>query len=117
MPIRYLSTNNEYEGEFSRYQVLRVIENEGLTYLETFNQVEIPTSDSDTYHIVTHKEVNRLDMIANTYYSDARLWWVIAIANNMIDPFIVNEGVMLRVPSMVTVNQIFSNNSRARSYL
>lgn len=107
MSIRYLSQNNEYD-KTSRYQVLRVISEDTstgpATYLETYNQIEIPISEDDSYHIVTHAEVNRLDIIANTYYERPDFWWAIALANNFIDPFIVQEGVMLRIPSTLTLN-------------
>lgn len=104
MPVRYLNKNNEFDMT-SRYQVLRVIADED-TYLETYNQLTVPESDDDNYHVVTHKEVNRLDIIANDYYGRPDFWWAIALANNFIDPFIVQEGVMLRIPSTITLNSI-----------
>lgn len=101
MSLNYLRTNNEFE-EASRYQVLRVIE-EDETYLETFNQIKIPVTSNDTYHIVRHDEVNRLDIIAQRNYSNFKFWWAIALANDFIDPFTVNEGVMLRIPALSTL--------------
>lgn len=103
MSLNYLSVNNEFEN-VSRYQILRVIEEGKDTYLETYNQVKVPVSDEDSYHVVTHAEVNRLDLIANDYYGVPEFWWMIALANNLIDPFIINEGVMLRIPSLITMN-------------
>lgn len=103
MSLNYLPVNNEFEN-VSRYQILRVIEEGKDTYLETYNQVKVPVSDEDSYHVVTHAEVNRLDLIANDYYGVPEFWWMIALANNLIDPFIVNEGVMLRIPSLITMN-------------
>lgn len=101
--VRYLDSNREY-NQVSRYGVLRVIEDQGQTYLETYNQKFVPKSDEDTYHIVEHREVNRLDMISESHYGTPDYWWAIALANNMIDPFVVSEGVMLRIPSMTTLN-------------
>lgn len=104
MSVRYLDKNNEFDLT-SRYQVLRVISDDS-TYLETYNQVVVPESEDDSYHIVTHREVNRLDIISNDYYGRPDFWWAIALANNFIDPFIVQEGVMLRIPSTITLNSI-----------
>lgn len=103
--IRYLSENNEY-NQTSRYQVLRAISEttNPAIYLETYNQIEIPVSEDDSYHVVTHAEVNRLDIISNTYYGRPDFWWAIALANNFIDPFVVQEGVMIRIPSTLTLN-------------
>lgn len=105
--ITYLK-NQEYD-KTSRYQVLRLIEDpeeselKPSSYLETQNQRVVRKSDNDQYHIVTHAEVNRLDLIADKYYGDASFWWAIALANEYIDPFIVNEGTMVRIPSMYTL--------------
>lgn len=98
----YERDNNEYK-ETSRYQVLRVINIFVNRYLETYNDLKIPESDNDRYHVVKNKEVGRLDMIANEYYNDPSLWWAIALANGFIDPFIVNEGDLIRIPSRVTL--------------
>jgi len=43
---------------------------------------------------------DRLDLLANKYYGDRTLWWVIAVANNINDAsFYVKEGLQLRIPS------------------
>lgn len=105
--MRYLDQNREYK-EISRYSVLRVVEDQGQTYLETYNQRFVPLSDEDAYHVVTHSEVNRLDLISNNHYGTPDYWWAIALANNMIDPFIVSEGVMLRLPSLTTLTNPYN---------
>lgn len=100
--INYLSSNNEYES-LSRYSVLRVVEESQDLYLESYNSVEVPVTDQDNYHVVKEKEVNRLDIISNLYYGTPNNWWMIALANNMIDPLVVNKGTMLRIPSLMTI--------------
>lgn len=51
-----------------------------------------------SYHRVTEAQRNRLDMIAYEHYMDARLWWLIAMANEIIDPFFVPPGIILKIP-------------------
>lgn len=71
---------------------------------------KIPKRDDDIYIAV--QTGDRLDTIANQYYGDASLWWVIATANQIHDaPFSLEDGTVLRVPSDVNlvlnlVNQI-----------
>lgn len=105
MSIKYLSENNEYD-KVSRYQILRIVEEGRDQYLETYNQQKVPTSGSDSYHIVTHAEVNRLDIISEKFYGTPDYWWAIALANGFIDPFVVNEGIMVRIPSLITLNEV-----------
>jgi len=66
--------------------------------------IDIPKTPSDTIHTVTSSEVCRLDLIAYKYYNNALLWWVIAQANNIKDPFNdVVLGMQLRIPNMNTL--------------
>lgn len=116
--ISLLDDNNEYTGivPTSRYQVLRVVIEDEDTYLEGYNQLVVPESSDDIYHVVREKEVNRLDIISNEYYQTPYFWWAIALANNFVDPFVVNEGVMLRIPAVATLydprNQILDRTRR-----
>jgi hypothetical protein len=49
-------------------------------------------------HIVT-QQGDRLDSLANQFYDDSSLWWIIATANNIHDSgFSVAPGTILRVP-------------------
>ena len=48
-------------------------------------------------HIVRGDE--RLEVIAHRYYGDEDYWWVIALANRIMDPFQVTVGRRLRIPT------------------
>ena len=41
----------------------------------------------------------RLDSLASVYYGDDELWWVIALANRIMDPFSLTVGMRLRIPA------------------
>lgn len=57
----------------------------------------IPKKDNDIY-IVTQGG-DRLDTLANQFYEDPSLWWIIASANNIHDaPFLLPDGTVLRLP-------------------
>lgn len=101
MKLIYENNNKEY-NKTSRYQILRVIHEDSdmIKYLETYNNVIVPESDDDIYHIVSSSEANRLDIISNKYYNTPTYWWAIALANEYVDPFIINEGDMIRIPSL-----------------
>lgn len=60
---------------------------------------EIPLSVNDIYVITTFGD--RLDLLANQFYNDSTLYWVIAAANpNKIDfgSLFITEGTQLRIP-------------------
>ena len=61
---------------------------------------EVPLSFDDIY-IITKIE-DRLDLLAEQFYKDTSLWWVISIANPGLvkrDSFFVPGGIQLRIPA------------------
>ena len=69
-------------------------------YLPTM-VLNIPLKDSDTF--IFPRYGDRLEMVANIYYGDSNLWWIIAKANSLgkgkmdLDP-----TKKLRVPTDIT---------------
>ena len=58
---------------------------------------EIPLRDDDKY--VVTQTGDRLDTLANQYYNDSTLWWIIASSNNLHTASIgLEDGTVLRVP-------------------
>lgn len=83
----------------SRYHNLNTItDDEEDTYIESFEDISIPLSKNDDYVQITLTEKDRLDLLAYKYYGNALLWWVIALANDIYDPFDVPVGSILRIP-------------------
>lgn len=96
------STPRVYEHT-SRYGKYRQIVDNLDSYVETFNQSIIPPSPDDVFHTVLREQEGRLDIIANIYYSDPSFSWVIALANQLVDPFVVVTGTILRIPSLTSL--------------
>ena len=59
----------------------------------------IPISVSDIYIQITSSD--RLDKLANTFYGDSTLWWIIAMANNNTTKGALypKPGTQLRIPT------------------
>jgi len=75
----------------------------------------IPLSESDVYVITTVGD--RLDSLAYSYYGDATLWWIIAVANNNATKgaLFPIPGTQLRIPTDVnSVLQSFNQFNKAR---
>jgi len=73
----------------------------GITYYP-----EISNNPNDTF--IISSEGDYLDVLANRYYGDPTLWWVIALANNMgKGRMSVEPGKQLRIP--VDINKIISD--------
>lgn len=92
------------QNRTSRYRKLnRLLDNDSNLYVETSEAVKVPKSSTDSFHIVTKKDENRLDLISWQYYGNTLLWWVIAEASDIIDPFDVPRDTVLRIPDKSTI--------------
>lgn len=57
----------------------------------------IPLRNTDTY--VATETGDRFDSLANQFYGNPSLWWIIASANNIHDGSMgVDDGTVLRIP-------------------
>ncbi len=84
----------------SRYTNSEKLQTKGSKkqYLESTIYPIVKASDTDLY-IISEKG-DRLDLLANKYYGDQTMWWIIATANNINDAtFYVEPGIQLRIPT------------------
>jgi hypothetical protein len=83
----------------NRYDRSSILKTEdGKPYYKGKFYPNIPVSETDLYIITTSGD--RLDSLANSYYRDSTLWWVIAAANNNITQGLLFPvpGTQLRIP-------------------
>ena len=60
---------------------------------------KVPKRDTDRYFIA--QEGDRCDNLANRFYKDPDLWWIITIANPdkiRRDSFFIKPGTQIRIP-------------------
>lgn len=83
----------------SRYSLTRrIFDKNNIEYHETYNMKEIPERSEDNYFRIDNTTINRLDLVSYRVYGFSIYWWVIAMANDMIDPFNVPLDTVLRIP-------------------
>ena len=61
---------------------------------------DIPLSDND--QLMMTVVGSRLDVIANTFYGDHTMWWIIAKANGIKGKTALEPGKRIRIPGNVT---------------
>lgn len=100
----FRTQNEDNTNTFSRYKNLsKILFADGTICQETPNPIEIPFSKNDKFHIVEHDEVGRLDIISYRFYNTSELWWAIATASNIYDPFSIKLGMRLRIPDKASL--------------
>lgn len=80
------------------YQQTVTDENHETVYGIAPNSLGFLARTDVTYHQVTTSEIDRLDKVAFYEYGKASMWWLIAWANKIIDPFILVKGTTLIIP-------------------
>ena len=102
----------------NRYQKIRKIRNEnefvgtiGDQYYRTTYYPQIPPQESDIY--VETEFGDRLDLLANQFYGEVTLYWIISTAN----PNVLNlgslfppTGAQLRIP--ININAIVADYNK-----
>lgn len=92
----------------NRYQNIPKEKIDGKTVYRTSRYPEVPLSENDIYVISTQGD--RFDVLAQQYYGDSSLWWVISIANTgnagagtlpvlPQNSLVIPEGTQIRIPN------------------
>jgi hypothetical protein len=83
----------------NRYQNIPITKTvTGKRYYSNSKYPTVPLSINDIYVITS--DGDRLDKLANQYYRDSSLWWVISISNDDLpqDSLYLSPGTQLRIP-------------------
>ena len=86
-----------------RYRNIKRLRNaQGIEYYRGTKYPEIPLSENDIYVITVFGD--RLDILANQYYGDPTLYWIISAANpsQSFSSMYIIEGSQLRIPNDVS---------------
>jgi hypothetical protein len=92
----------------NRYQNINIIKVDNKVCYQTTRYPEVPLSNDDIYVYTTQGD--RFDSLANSYYNDETLWWIISIANTAIagtslpsdlpqNSLVVPDGIQIRIPA------------------
>ena len=83
----------------NRYENIEILKTDlGKRYKKTISYPKMEKSDKDTY--IFSIQGDRLDNLAYKYYEDARLWWILARANNLgKGDMEIPIGKQLRIPA------------------
>ena len=94
-----------YTGQTNRLVGRRIVYYGETVYLEFPEEQPIRVSTGETIYKVQAGEEGRLDLIAAKAYQDPTLWWAIAAANNIFNPFAeMYAGMPLRIVPLDRVN-------------
>ena len=92
----------------NRYQNIPKTKIDGNLVYQTSRYPEVPLSENDIY--VYSTQGDRFDILAQQYYKNSSLWWVISIANTgdagvdtltslPQNTLVIPQGIQIRIPA------------------
>ena len=92
----------------NRYQNIPKTKINGKLVYQTSHYPEIPSTENDVYVYTTQGD--RFDTLAQQYYRDSSLWWIISIANTgnagtslstnlPQNTLVIPTGTQIRIPA------------------
>lgn len=103
----------------NRYKNIPRTKIDGKVVYKTSRYPEIPLSENDTYVYTVRGD--RFDVLAQQYYNDSSLWWIISIANTgnagtdlstnlPQNSLVIPEGLQIRIPANpLAVIEVFNS--------
>ena len=99
----------------NRYQYIKIEKNleTGVKQYRDSKYPSIPLSPTDIYVITTIGD--RYDLLANQYYGDSTLWWIISSANSLLpqNSIFIPVGTQIRIPT--DINNILTSYNNLNS--
>jgi hypothetical protein len=84
----------------NRYQNIPKTKINGKEVYVTSRYPEVPLSENDIY--VYTSQGDRFDTLAQQFYKDSSLWWIISIANTdklNQNALVIPPGLQIRIPA------------------
>ena len=98
----------------SRLQFGTLLSIDGFEFWDLLQLPSFSSQPDDTFYTVLGTD--RIDLLANKFYGDPILWWVLALANDLeLLPTELNVGMVLRVPSSRSVQSLLFQGSTKSS--
>lgn len=98
----------------SRYSTSKIIKTQdGSRYYSNVVVPNIPRRDTDIYIVTT--TVERMDILADQFFNDPKLWWIIANVNGITNGSLyVRENTRLRIPASGEIEELIRNYNKER---
>jgi len=94
-----MENKNSLYNKYSRYVGGGETE-QSNNFIEWWERSTFSKGNDDVDYTVENFFAHRLDLIAEMFFNEPRLWWVIAQYNNILDPVgEITAGCILRIPS------------------
>lgn len=98
-------------NNYDMANIFNAYEDEGIQFFNLYNTISLDV-DIDPTLYTTHYYSSTDDWysLANRYYNNPKLWWVILIANQIVNPFDeLQAGTQIKIPKTTLLSDIISH--------
>lgn len=97
----------DFKSKINLYNEITYDSKSSLNIFVKYKLIEVYKSNIQFYFEYEIAPGDRWDLLANKWYGSPNLWWVIAIFNNVIDPFEqLQSGNVLKMIKLTYVPDI-----------
>jgi hypothetical protein len=104
-----IRSGTSFYSNYSRYFLTNIYGDTDSKYgnyeYSDFVSIIYPDSITDQYYEVESGYANRLDLISYKVYRTVHLWWIIAMANDILNPLDIPVGTILRIIAISDINR------------
>lgn len=104
---------------YSRYHGVNIYASTDSIYgayqFADFAVLSYPQTTEDSYYTVDAGYENRLDLISYMVYGTVHYWYIIAIANDIMNPLDVPAGTVLRITPLSVLTQMKLDGTISRA--
>jgi hypothetical protein len=87
----------------SRFVTDDVLITDEQIYLKAYRRFIIEEDETDDEYVLSAGDRGRLDLVAEKFYKNKNLWWVLAEFNKLKDPFDFELGKVIRIPKLARI--------------
>lgn len=88
----------------SRYfKNANVVEYDNVKMYDIPQLIDIESTEEDEFFTIPSGYESRLDKVASDYYENSKYWWIIALFNNVDNPFLPMFMETMSIPSLTNL--------------
>jgi len=85
------------------------VDSTNLYHYGVWGRIDFPMQNDDRTHTITKRDVINWPGLSQDFYGNPDQAWVIWVANNIVDPWMVVPGTRVRIPSPTNVDQVLAD--------
>lgn len=106
----YIDNETQTTDKYDMAKFIEFADDGVFDCLNSYFLYQIPLLPLIGYYTIRTEE-NRPDLLSYTLYGDTQYWWIIMHYNNLLKPQDLKSGVIIKYPSLSSIEQLYLSAS------